>query len=237
MRIHANVLAIMMMAILLLSCNNNPSTEANAEKDSAAKTSSPNPSSSVINSTSASAGSSATSVGLTTKEAILLNKKLSFKNILFDVTVSDKIASQLITIKPIGISKQLDPIIVEVASVVTNTETSDLNKDGLPEILVYTKAGNAEYGSVVGYTVNIDETMSPIEFPELFTNPNAKAGYLGHDEFSIVNNVLTRKFPLYNPDDANSKAERKDRVITYKLVNGKKFKKLVINNILETPVQ
>ena len=43
---------------------------------------------------------------------------------------------------------------------------------------------------------------------------------MGHDEFTVIENSLARRFPVYNKDDANCCPKGGTRQLQYKLVAG-----------------
>ena len=45
-------------------------------------------------------------------------------------------------------------------------------------------------------------------------------GYMGHDEFAIVENSLARRFPIYAAGDSNAAPSGKMRQVSYGLVAG-----------------
>jgi hypothetical protein len=45
-------------------------------------------------------------------------------------------------------------------------------------------------------------------------------GYMGHDQFAVVETTLMRRFPIYRPGDTNAKPTGGTRQISYKLVAG-----------------
>lgn len=104
---------------------------------------------------------------------------------------------------------------------VTQVEVADLDADGSPEIYVfYTGEGSGAYGGLLGFAVNARKSMSEIILPDLAEDTEAGRGYMGHDEFSIVENRLGRRFPVYRSGDSNSKPTGGTRVLYYTLVKG-----------------
>jgi hypothetical protein len=79
---------------------------------------------------------------------------------------------------------------------------------------------------VIGYSPNKGKSLSQIYFPELDKNSAALKGYMGHDEFAIVENSLVRRFKIY---DSNAKPTAKIRQLEYKLKPGEATKKFVLN--------
>ena len=161
-------------------------------------------------------------------------KVLSLQNITFDINATGKGSTQQLTIQPIGLKVDNKKITMEVDEKITNAEIEDLNSDGFPEVLVYTtSAGSGSYGNVIGYSVNNGKSMSSIAFPNIADNPTANKGYMGHDEFAIVENTLVQRFKIYNEGDTNAKPTGKTRQIQYKLKDGEASRKFVVDKILE----
>lgn len=121
------------------------------------------------------------------------NRSLNLQNINFQV----KVTGDHLTIQPGGY--ELDNTIVTkeiVGMSVTNAEIEDLNSDGFPEILIYLNSdGSGSYGTVLAYSSNQRKSMSEISFPSISDNPKANKGYMGHDEFAVVETTLSHRFP------------------------------------------
>lgn len=101
----------------------------------------------------------------------------------------------------------------------TGSEVEDLNSDGRPELLLYvTSAGSGSYGSVLAWSASKGHTLLPITMPEL--SGKLAQGYMGHDQFAVVETTLMRRFPIYRPGDTNAKPTGGTRQISYKLVAG-----------------
>jgi hypothetical protein len=159
------------------------------------------------------------------------NRNLNMQNIGFQV----KVIGDHLTIQPSGY--ELDNTIVTkeiVGMSVTNAEIEDLNSDGFPEILVYLNSdGSGSYGTVLAYSSNQNKSMSEISFPSISDNPKANKGYMGHDEFAVVETTLSHRFPIYLDGDTNSKPSGKMRQIQYKLKDGEASRVFVVDKILE----
>ena len=56
---------------------------------------------------------------------------------------------------------------------------------------------------------------------------------MGHDEFTIIETSLARRFPIYKEGDTNNKPTGGNRQIEYKLKDGEASKLFVINKISE----
>ena len=186
-------------------------------------------------------GKTATTEATITKDSITVpsetnspkprfTKKLSLNNISFEINLKGK---QLL-IQPSGLAIDNTKVTKDIEGSVTNAEIGDLDKDGFPEVLVYiTSDGSGSYGTVIGYSVNNGKSMSEIFMPDITDNPEASKGYMGHDEFAIVENSFCRRFKTYNPQDTNSNPTGKMRQIQYKLKEGENSKVFVIDKIIE----
>lgn len=158
------------------------------------------------------------------------SRKLSLNNISFEINLTGK----QLTIQPSGLGVDNTQIIKQIEGTITNAEIGDLNADGFPEILVYiTSDGSGSYGTVIGYSVNNGKSVSEIFMPNIWDNPKANKGYMGHDEFAIVENSFCQRFPTYNPQDTNSNPTGKTRQIQYKLKEGENSRVFVVDKIIE----
>lgn len=158
------------------------------------------------------------------------HKALSLQGISFDVTAID---NELV-IQPIGLTIDNSKVTHDIVGyTVTNVEIGDLNVDGYPEVLVYlTSVGSGSYGTVIGYSVNNGKSMSQISFPSVGDNPEVSKGYMGHDEFAIVELSFCQRFPVYKENDTNANPTGGIRQIQYKLKDGEASRQWVIDEIL-----
>ena len=62
--------------------------------------------------------------------------------------------------------------------------------------------------------------MTEIYLPSLEDDPEISAGYMGHDEFSVGEGALLRRFPIYREGDSNAQPSGGTRQIQYKLEAG-----------------
>ena len=163
-------------------------------------------------------------------DKVIFRKALNYNNYNFFIEVY----GNTLTIEPIGLTEDKRTVTHELDGTVLNAEVGDLNIDGYPEVLVYTQSvGSGSYGSVIGYSVNNGKSMSQIWLPEITDYNKASSGYMGHDEFAIVENTLVRRFPLYKPGDVNAKPTGGIRQIQYKLKDGESGRKFEIDKIVE----
>jgi hypothetical protein len=57
--------------------------------------------------------------------------------------------------------------------------------------------------------------MPPVE-----DDKKNSVGYMGHDEFTVVENSFARRFPIYKKEDSNAKPTGGMRQLQYELVPG-----------------
>jgi len=146
-------------------------------------------------------------------------QSLALQGVSFSVNASGDGSQQTLLVTTTGKGKRWPEIRETVDGQVVGTEVQDFNRDGLPELLVYlTSAGSGSYGSVLSWVTTKKGTLLPINMPEL-SGQTAK-GYQGHDSFAVVEDTLSRRFPIYKPGDTNTKATGGLRQVNYKLVPG-----------------
>jgi len=149
------------------------------------------------------------------------NQSLSLLGISFHVSCSNESSLNTLTIKPSGLKGDNSVIKQEIDGTVTRAEVADLNADGSPEIYVYiNSAGSGSYGDVIAYSANNNKSLSSIYFPPLSNDKKRSKGYMGHDEFTVVEYTLVRRFPLYKSNNTNSTPTGGKRDVEYKLVAG-----------------
>ena len=149
------------------------------------------------------------------------DKVLKLQGITFHVQATNKGSLNQLTITPSGLEIVNDVIKQEIDGSVTGAEVADINADGSPEIYVYiTSAGSGSYGSLVAYSANNKKSLSEIYLAPLEDDKKNSVGYMGHDEFTIIENSFARRFPIYNEGDANCCPKGGTRQLQYKLVPG-----------------
>ena len=146
-------------------------------------------------------------------------KTLTLQGVSFRVTCPNNSSANMLGIVPSGLEIDNSPISREIDGQVAGAEVADLNADGSPEIYVYvTSAGSGSHGSLVAYSANRRKSLSEIVLPPVVSNGSTWKGYMGHDEFAVVDNVLARRFPVYRPGDTNAKPTGGVRQLQYVLV-------------------
>ena len=149
------------------------------------------------------------------------DQTLSLQGITFRVRSANKGSINQLSIEPQGLKGDNAVIKKEIDGSVSGAEVADLNVDGSPEIYVYvTSAGSGSYGTLVAFAANKRRSLSEIYIPPLQDDPKAAKGYMGHDEFGVVESALVRRFPVYRDKDNNAQPTGGTRQIKYKLKAG-----------------
>jgi len=155
-------------------------------------------------------------------EDLSYNKTLSLDGITFYVSTTGEGSLRQLSIVPSGLEVDNSTIKEEIDGEVTDVKVADINGDGFPEIYIFTtSAGSGSYGDVIAYSTNHKKSLSRIYFPEINPESKEEKGYMGHDNFNIVDNVLVRRFPIYKENDSNAKPTGGTRELEYRLKKGK----------------
>lgn len=158
------------------------------------------------------------------------SKVLMLQGIGFNVTSIEKDGQNTLTISPFGLELDNSAVTMEINGVVTNAEIEDLDSDGSPDVMVYTKTEDEnEYGNVYGVATNNKKSMSFTYFPPISENENINQGYQGHDVFTIVETSLIQRFPIYE----NEKPTGKMRQVSYKLKLGEAIRGFHVDKVSE----
>ncbi len=151
----------------------------------------------------------------------VFKQTFSLQGVSFVVVSKNEGSLSKLKIIPKGLSRDNKEIIRDIEGSVTAAEVADLNADGSPEIYIFvTSSGSGSYGSLVAYSANSKKSLSEIALPDLTELSAGGKGYMGHDEFAVVENSLARRFPIYRQGDANSQPTGGMRQIEYKLHAG-----------------
>ena len=149
------------------------------------------------------------------------SQKLTLHGVMFDVTITNSGSQNKLNIAVDGLDHKIEPIVREIDGTVTGAEVADLDRNQSPEIYVYVNsAGSGGYGSLVALSENNGKSLTDIYLSDIADDKKLSAGYMGHDEFAVIESVLARRFPVYKSGDTNRKSTGGMRQITYKLVPG-----------------
>lgn len=161
-------------------------------------------------------------LGLTVKAQVRrFDSSMKIGKTGFRVLCSNKGAEKNITsISPIGFENTAREISIEIKGRIAKAEVDDLNNDGYPDLVLYVYNGGAKNtGTVLGISSDKNQGFMPIFFPDLTDDQKLRVGYMGNDEFSLMEGTLMRRFPLYNnTDTANIKLTGMMRQIQYRVV-------------------
>ncbi|EAQ42440.1 PliI family lysozyme inhibitor of I-type lysozyme [Polaribacter sp. MED152] len=163
------------------------------------------------------------------------NSVLNLQDVGFSVSSIEKDGKNTLTISTFGLQEsEYNQTFIIDGKEVTNAEVEDLNSDGSPELFVFTRSvGSGSYGKVYAFSVNNKKSMSEIYFQPTSENSVINKGYMGHDEFSLVENTLGQRFPIYKEGDTNAAPTGGTRQVSYKLVDGEAMRKLKVDKITE----
>jgi hypothetical protein len=165
------------------------------------------------------------------EQNITFDKTFRQDSISFHISCPNDSSLNNLTIIPSGLTIDNSTISTEVDGTVTGAEIDDLNRDGFPEIYIYiSSAGSGSYGSLVAYSSNQNKSISPIYLPPLEEDKMNSKGYMGHDQFTVMEGNLSRRFPIYNKDDSNAHPTGGTRQLIYKLVPGEASWRLQLKN-------
>jgi hypothetical protein len=146
---------------------------------------------------------------------------LEWQGIAFRVSSPNDSSLSTLSILPSGLAGSNEAIMGEVDGTVVGADIGDLDANGSPEVYVFVRsAGSGSYGSLVAYAVNDGKSLSEISLPDLADDPKLAQGYMGHDEFAVIENSLARRFPVYSAGDTNAAPTGKTRQLQYKLAAG-----------------
>lgn len=159
----------------------------------------------------------------------IFSKVLRLQNIGFNITTKPKDGKVELEIYPFGLKLSDQSLKQFIEGSVTDAEVEDMNSDGFPEVLVYTQTGENRKGDVIGTSVLKGNSMVQIYFPPVSDDSKINKGYNGFDEFTIIENSLSQRFPVFE----NGNRTGKIRQIQYKLEKGENLPKLVVKNVTE----
>lgn len=158
------------------------------------------------------------------------SKVLNLQGVGFNVSAIEKNGTNELSIFTFGLPNEFKETMDIKNHVVQSTEVGDLNSDGSPELVVFTKEIGANgKGHVYAFSVNNKKSMSAVYFPPTEENEKINKGYQGGDEFALVETNLAQRFPIFD----NGTKTGKTRQISYKLQNGENSRIFVVDRIDE----
>ena len=162
------------------------------------------------------------------------DQSLKLQGIGFRITSANAGSINTLKIVPSGLKVDNAPIVREIDGQIAGAEVADLNADGSPELYVYIRsAGSGSYGSLVAFSANRRKSLSEISLPPIAGDAKAAQGYLGHDEFAVVERRLVRRFPVYKAGDTNAAPSGGVRQLHYQLKPGEATWQLQLDRLVE----
>ncbi|MCS5693547.1 hypothetical protein NZK33_16390 [Cyanobium sp. FGCU-6] len=147
------------------------------------------------------------------------SRTLSLQGVTYTVEAKGEGSMQQLTVQARRNGKPFAAVREEIEGRVIGAEIEDLNSDGQPDLFVYVQsAGSGSFGSVRAWTSTGAGSLLPIRMQEM--GAREASGYMGHDQYAVVETRLVRRFPVYRPGDSNSRPTGGTRQLSYKLVPG-----------------
>jgi hypothetical protein len=161
-------------------------------------------------------------------------KKLTLQGISFEVKEINRGFHSMLIIEPSGLETDNSPFTQPIYGWVSGAEVEDLNSDGFPELMVYVKSTQgAVRTEVIAYSVNNGKSMSQVALPDITRNKKATDGFIGYDEFTVVETTLVQRFPLFNRTGSTYEPTGKTRQIQYKLKEGEASRQFILDRITD----
>nr|WP_298131210.1 hypothetical protein [uncultured Pseudoxanthomonas sp.] len=122
-----------------------------------------------------------------------------------------------LSITPAGLEVDNQTVVRPIQGEVADAVVADLDADGSPEVYVFLQSGPAARGSLAGYAANKRKSLSEIYLAPLDDDPRHGTGYGGHDTFTVLQDRVSRHFPIMREDGTPSGTRRE---IDYRLSAG-----------------
>lgn len=152
------------------------------------------------------------------------SKVLNLQDVGFNISSTEKNGATQLSISTFGLSNDFKETLNINNQIVVNAEVDDLDADGSPELVVFTKdISNKE--NVYAYSVNNKKSMSSVYFQPTVENNKINLGYNGQDSFTLMEGNLVQRFPVFE----NNVETKKIRQVAYKLKDGEASKKFEIS--------
>lgn len=143
------------------------------------------------------------------------NRELRFNVYRFVVTAADTGRVRDVQVRAYRGALLLTNFHVRVDGAVTGAEVADLDTNRFPELYIYTTSdGSGSFGRVYGWQFFPERKADIVSANWREIRPQ---GYMGHDSLWVYRNRLCRRFPIYQPGDANVEPSGGYQLIRYKL--------------------
>jgi hypothetical protein len=142
----------------------------------------------------------------------------------FRVVCSNKSEEKnMLSITPVGFSNQARDVSFDIKGRVLKAEVDDLNNDNFPDLVIYVyPKGDKMKGTVLGVASINNESFMPISFPDITDDIKNRVGYVGYDQFTLMEGTLMRRFPVYTADSVGAQPTGMVRQIQYRTVPGER---------------
>jgi hypothetical protein len=156
-----------------------------------------------------------------TRSGEIFDQTFVFQGVSFRVSSPNNSSLSPVRIEAIGPALEQSILEFEADGVIVGAEVADLDANGSPELYIYTaSAGSGSYGGLIAIAVNSGKSLSDVYLPPLTGEDVATFGYMGHDQFAVVENTLVRRFPVYESGDTNANPTGGTVQLQYKLEAG-----------------
>ena len=156
-------------------------------------------------------------------------KGLSLQEVFFSVEGKMENGKNILTVESVGLEKG-EPFSQVIDGEIVNAEVEDLNSDGSPELVVYTKSGPNEKGHVYGFSTLAKKSMVQINFPQTEQNSRINEGYNGFDDFTLVETYLGQRFPIFEMGQRTPKM----RQVMYTMEKGEAMPQFVVKSVSDS---
>jgi len=134
-----------------------------------------------------------------------------------------------IRIRPFGFESTARELNFYIKGFIYAAMVDDLNNDGYPDMVLFIKTDSSGiFGTVYAFSSDQNKSIVPIPMPDIQLDGKLDQGYKGHDEFSLMEGTIMRKFPVYKAGDESNNPTGGRRAIQYIIVgkaeSGIKFK-------------
>ncbi|WP_020605009.1 hypothetical protein [Spirosoma spitsbergense] len=144
------------------------------------------------------------------------DRELQFNIYRFLVSAPDSGRVRTVTIKAYRGELLLTKFTVRVDGAVSGTDVADLDGNRFPELYLFsTSDGSGSFGRVYAWQF-MPERKADISLPRNWL-PEPVQGYMGHDSLWVENNLLCRRYPIYQAGDANATSSGGYRLMRYQL--------------------
>ena len=144
------------------------------------------------------------------------DRELQFNIYRFLVSAPDSGRVRTVAIKAYRGELLLTNFTVRVDGAVSGADIGDLDGNRFPELYLFsTSDGSGSFGRVYAWQF-MPEHKADIALPPNWL-PEPTQGYMGHDSLWVDDNVLCRRYPIYQAGDANATSSGGYRMIRYQL--------------------